>query len=193
MATTRNKPFKSSLPRLPNRGPSDFVQKLDPWFVAFSQLFKESASPERGKTRRSGTVKGGHFAETPAPSPPPAALPRWPATVGQMLNILANSEHSRFREAVKAIRDRIAPEAATIDVNTALLNVISLLKYQTMMPELQCRELLGDRTAGRQVVETTDLYNRWVHDQLPLEGCDLRLTYTIICSYFMARQAVWRG
>jgi hypothetical protein len=101
---------------------------------------------------------------------PPAVLPEWPRTVGEMLGLLANWGDPRLAEAMRAMQHRIPSEALTTDLNQALPNAISLLKYQITVPELQRREMQGDRSAGRQAVETADVYIRWIHDQLPVGG-----------------------
>lgn len=71
---------------------------------------------------------------------------------------------------MKPIRQGLANEALVTDLNEVLPSMISLLKYHTTLPELQWREMQGDKDAGRQVVETEDIYNRWMHDQLPRGG-----------------------
>jgi hypothetical protein len=68
------------------------------------------------------------------------------------------------------MQQRVPGEALTTELDEVLPNMISLLKYQTTMPDLRWREVQGDRRAGRRVVETADLYNRWMHGQLPRGG-----------------------
>ena len=172
MATTRNKVFKSPPPRLPHEGPSQFLQKLDPWFVGFAHFFKENVAPEVNGAKRAETAgsarRGGR--SRPVKSPPAPLLPEWPRTVGELLRLLTSCGDFRFAEAVRAMQQSIPTEALTTDLNRVLPNMISLLKYQVTLPELERREMQGDREAGRQVVETADLYNRWMHEQLPREG-----------------------
>jgi hypothetical protein len=87
-----------------------------------------------------------------------------------MLTLLTNRGDSRFAEAMGAIQQKTSEEALNADLDEVLPNVISLLKYQATMPDLLQREVRGDRSAGRQVVECKDIYNRWMHDQLPRGG-----------------------
>lgn len=169
MATTRNSALKS--PRLPQRGPSRFLQKLDPWFVGLAHFFKEDGTARVEDPKRIG--RAGRVGRGTHPQParvPPAVLPEWPHTVGEMLALLANWRDSRFAEAMRAVQLGIPREALTTDLNQVLPNMISLLKYHTTIPELQWREMRGDKNAGRQVVETAHLYNCWMHEQLPREG-----------------------
>lgn len=172
MATTRKNAFKSAPPRLPNEGPSDFLRKLDPWFVGLARFFKEDAAARVGGLKpvdRSVHVSGRNQPQ-PVKSLPPAVLAEWPRTAGEMLGLLANWGDSRFAEAIKSMQRGIPKEALTTDLNQVLPNVISLLKYHATVPELQWREMQGDRNAGRQLVESEDVYNRWMHEQLPRGG-----------------------
>src|ERR1700733_5539310 len=108
MATTRNNAFKSPPPRLPQEGPSHFLQKLDPWFVGFAQLFKEDVLPKVDapkRVRRAGHVGQGMHSQ-PTKSPPPAVLPGWPRTVGEMLSLLARSGDPRLAEAMRVVQQR---------------------------------------------------------------------------------------
>jgi hypothetical protein len=172
MATTRDSAFKSPFPRLPQEGPSHFLDKLDPWFVGLAQLFKENAPPRVNSPKHIGGAGHGGRGKHPLPvkSAPPAVLPEWPRTVGEMLGLLERWGDPRFAEAVSAMQRGMPREALTLDLDEALPNIISLLKYQKTIPELLQREKRGDRSAGRQVVETEDVYNRWMHDQLPVGG-----------------------
>ena len=171
MATTRNKPFKSSAPRLPHGGPPQFLQKLEPWFVDLACVFKEAAPPVGGARR---TGKSSHDSKgkghQPAKSVPAPLLPEWPRTLGEMLSSAARLEDPRIANAFRAIEQECPEEALATDLNPVLENGVSLLKYQATVPELRWRELQGDRNAGRKVVETADLYNRWMHGQLPRGG-----------------------
>jgi len=172
MATTRKSGLKSPPPRLPQEGPSQFLDKLDLWFVGLAQIFKRDARP--------GLDQGMHMTgaarieeEKGAQSTraiPPAVNPEWPHTVGQLLDLLITSGDPRLAEAMRFVQGKLPGEALAEDVNQALPNMISLLKYHATVPELQWREIQGDRDAGRQVVETADLYNRWIHEQLPVGG-----------------------
>lgn len=172
MATTRKSALKSPPPRLPNEGPSAFLRKLDPWFIGFAQLLKEEVAARVDRPIRKR--KAGHInrenQSQPIESAPPAVLPGFPRTVGEMLGLLVNWGDPRLREAVKAMQQMAPNEAMAIDLNQAFPNMISLLKYQTTIPELQWEELKGDKHAGRQMVETLDVYHRWMHDQLPPGG-----------------------
>jgi hypothetical protein len=172
MPTTRNKAFKSPDPRLPNDAGSNFLQKLDPWFVGFARYFKENASQgvDHPKRARKAALVGKGSRPQSVNSPPAAVLPGWPRTVGEMLRLLAGSGDPGFAEAMKAIRERIPPEALATDLNQVLPNAVSLLKYQATVPELRAQEMQGHRNAGRKVVETADFYNRWMHEQLPRAG-----------------------
>ena len=172
MATTRNSAFKSPSPRLPHGGPSHFLHKLDPWFVGLANLFKESAAPPVDQPKR------GHSAEQAGGevSPPPAVLPEFPRTFGEMLGLLAAQGDPRLGKAVDFIQQGIPTETLAMGLNQVLPNIISLLKYQVTVPELQWQEMHGDRSAGREVVETADIYNRWLHDQLPPEGVRFKTT-----------------
>ena len=169
MATTRNSALKS--PRLPQEGPSNFLQKLDPWFVGLAHLFKEDAAARIDDSKPMG--KAGHVDRGKHLQParlPPAVLPEFPRTVGEMLASLATWGDPRLAEAMKAMQQGIPPEALTTDLNQVLPSMISLLKYHATVPELHWREMQGDKDAGRQVVETADVYNRWMHEQLPAGG-----------------------
>jgi len=172
MPTTRNKAFKSPDPRLPHETRSNFLQKLDPWFVGFANFFKENATqgvdrPKRA--RKEGLVEKGSRSQS-VKLPPAPVLPGWPRTVGEMLRLLAGSGDPRFDEAIVAIEERIPTEALATDLNQVLPNLVSLLKYQATVPDLRSREMRGDRSAGLKVVETADIYNRWMHEQLPRGG-----------------------
>jgi hypothetical protein len=119
------------------------------------------------------TSGAGHVGRESHPQPvklPPAILPGWPCTVGGMVGLLAKVQDPRLTESVRAIQPTIPEEALTTDLNQALPSIISLLRYHATLPELQWREMRGDKNAGRQVVETVDLYNRWMHEQLPRGG-----------------------
>src|SRR5271154_6216901 len=131
MATTRNKAFKSSVPRLPVEGPSPFLQKLDPWFVGLAQLFKEETATGVGGRNRTGgarSVGTGKRPRTIQPAPP-AVLPDWPRTVGEMLIVLTNAGDPRLSEAIKAMQQGISEEALKTDLDEVLQNIISLLRY----------------------------------------------------------------
>jgi hypothetical protein len=169
MAATRNRAFKS--PRLPQAGPSHFLHKLDPWFVGLAHLFKEETAAGVHQPKRIGSA--GHVGREMHPQParvPPAVLPEWPRTLDEMLGLLAKWGDSRFAEAMRAMQQGIPPETLATDSNQVLPNAISLLKYHSTLPELEWREMRGDKNAGRKVVETADLYNRWMHEQLPRGG-----------------------
>src|SRR4029077_13956951 len=156
MATTRNKAFKSPDPRLPHGARSNFLQKLDPWFVGFAHFFKESVTQRVDRPKRTenaGLVGKGSRPQS-VESPPAPVLPGWPSTVGEMLRLLAGPGDPRFSEAIGAIQERIPTEALATDLNQVLPNMISLLKYQATVPDLQSREIRGDRSAGLKVVET---------------------------------------
>ena len=168
MATTRKSAFKSPPPRLPHEGPSHFLDKLNPWFVGLAQLFKEDTAEGPKRIGRAGRVGRGKH---PQPARvPPAVLPEWPHTVGEMLGLLANWGDPRLAEAMRAMQQGIPMEALTTDLNQVLPTMISLLKYHATVPELQWREMQGDMNAGLQIVETADVYNRWMHEQLPVGG-----------------------
>lgn len=172
MATTRNNAFKSPPPRLPDEGPSHFEHKLDPWFIGLARFFKENAAPQVVGPKcigRAGHVDMGRYPQA-VQSPPAPVLPEWPRTAGEMVSLLAKWGDPRFAEAMKAVKQRIPREDLKTDLNQVLPNMISMLKYQATMPDLRLREMRGDRNAGRQVVETEDLYNRWMHEQLPRGG-----------------------
>ena len=172
MPTTRNKAFKSPDTRLPHETRSNFLQKLDPWFVGFAHFFKENAAQgvDRPKRRRKeGLLEKGSRSQS-VKLPPAPVLPGWPRTVGEMLRLLAGSGDPRFDEAIVAIQERIPTEALATDLNQVLPNLVSLLKYQATVPDLRTREMRGDRSAGLKVVETADIYNRWMHEQLPRGG-----------------------
>lgn len=172
MATTRKNAFKSSSPRLPHEGPADFLCKLDPWFVGLARYFKEDAAArvdDLKRTEGSEHVSGRNYPQ-PVKSRPPAVLPEWPSTVAELLGLLAKVGDSRFAEAINAMQQGIPTQALTTDLNQVLPNVISFLKYHATVPELQWREMQGDRNAGRQLVESEDVYNRWMHEQLPRGG-----------------------
>ena len=172
MATTRKSAFKSPPPRLPQEGPSQFLDKLDPWFVGLAELFKRGA--ERGLAEHKRAVRTRRIEEGKGAQPtrtiPPAVHPEWPRTMGEMLKLLIALGDPGLADAMRFVQRKLPSEALTEDVNQALPNMISLLKYHTTLPELQWREIQGDRDAARQVVETTDFYNRWIHEQLPVGG-----------------------
>ncbi len=86
------------------------------------------------------------------------------------------------------MQQRIPTEALTTDLNRVLPNIFCLLKYQVTVPELDGREMQGDREAGRQVVETADLYNRWMHEQLPREGVQFKtnIRHNLLMLYGLA-------
>jgi hypothetical protein len=171
MATTRNKPFKSPAPRLPQEGSPQFLHKLDPWFVDLARVFKETVPPVGGakRTDRASRDSEGRGRQ-PAKSVPAPLLPGWPRTLGEMLSLAARIEDPRIAGVFRALEQEFPKEALAMDLNPVLENGISLLKYQETVPELRWRELQGDRNAGRKVVETADLYNRWMHGQLPHGG-----------------------
>lgn len=73
-------------------------------------------------------------------------------------------------QVVRAMQQKIPTQDLATDLNQVLPSVISLLKYHRTVPELWWGEMQGDKKAGRQVVETVDLYNRWIHEQLPRRG-----------------------
>jgi hypothetical protein len=172
MPTTRDRAFKSPDPRLPHEAGSNFLQKLDPWFVGFAHYFKENATQgvDRPKRVRKVALVGKGSRRQSVKSPPAAVLPGWPRTVGELVRLLAGSGDPEFAEAMKAIQERIPTEALATDLNQILPNAVSLLKYQATVPELRSQEMRGDRNAGRKVVETADFYNRWMHEQLPRAG-----------------------
>src|ERR1700729_3096703 len=103
MPTTRPRTFKSPDPRLPHGTGSNFVQKLDPWFVGFAHYFKENATQEvdRPKPARKASLVAKGRRRQSEDSPPAAVLPGWPRTVGEMLRLLAASGDPRFGEAMK--------------------------------------------------------------------------------------------
>jgi len=172
MATTRKSGLKSPPPRLPHQGPSQFLDKLDPWFVGLAQLFKRDVTPRLDRKRRAVGVGriGEEKSAPPTRTIPPAVHPEWPRTVGGILDLLITFGDTKLVDTVRFMQGRLQIEALTENVDEALPNIISLLKYHVTVPELQWREMQGDKNAGRQVVETADLYNRWMHDQLPVRG-----------------------
>jgi hypothetical protein len=89
VATTRNSGYKSRSPRLPHEGPSRFLGKLDPWFVGLANLFKETVTPAVHQPKRRHTARQRGRGKHPEVSPPPAVLPEWPRTFGEMLGLLA--------------------------------------------------------------------------------------------------------
>lgn len=190
MATTRNKVFKSPPPRLRHEGPSRFLQKLDPWFVGSAHFFKENIAPEVNGAKRAETAGSARIksCSRPVKSPPAPLIPQWPRTVGEMLRLLTSCGDLRFAEGIKAMQQRIPTEALTTDLNRVLPNIFCLLKYQVTVPELDGREMQGDREAGRQVVETADLYNRWMHEQLPREGVQFKtnIRHNLLMLYGLA-------
>lgn len=171
MATTRKRRFKSSSPRLPHEAISSFRPRLEPWFIDLAQLLKEQAAArvdEPEPKSKAGHISGEN--QSQLIKSPPAVLPAFPRTVGEMFGLLTNWGDPRLREAVKATQQKAPNEALTIDSNQVLPNMISLLKYHATVPELQRGEMKGDKKAGRRMVETLDVYNRWMHDQLPRGG-----------------------
>jgi len=152
MPTTRNKAFKSPDPRVPRGAGSNFLQKLDPWFVGFARYFKDNVAQGVDDPKRAQKVRLVGEGERPesVKSPPAAVLPGWPRTVGEMLRLLGESGDPRFAEAMKAIQERIPAGALATDLNHVLPNAVSLLKYQATVPELRSQEMRGDRNAGRR-------------------------------------------
>lgn len=171
MARTRNDAFKSS-PRLPDEGPSRFLEKLDPWFVEFARFFREDTRVRPASRKQSDRLGQPHSKKYPAPvqRPPVVALSGWPRTIGEMFDLLVQDKDPRFAQAIRAMEQKIPKQGLAIDLNQVLPNIISLLKYQTTTLELWRREMQGDKRAGKHLVESMDLYNRWVHEQLPRGG-----------------------
>jgi hypothetical protein len=102
-----------------------------------------------------------------------------------MVGMLAKWEDSMLAEPISTMFQGIPREHLARDLNEVLPNIISLLKYHATVPELRWREMRGDRKAGRQFVETTDLYNRWMHEQLPRGGIRVKTNvhhnFLILC------------
>jgi hypothetical protein len=172
MATTRKNAFKSPPPRLPRGVPSHFLPKLDPWFVELAQFFKEGSRhpiPDPKRINKASRNVGGKDSQPTHPVPAPL-LPEWPGTLGEMLALVSKSGNPQLAEPLKVMEQGFSKEALATGLNEVLENAISLLKYHATLPELRWREMQGDKNAGRQVVETTDLYNRWMHELLPRGG-----------------------
>lgn len=163
---TRKERFKSS-PRMPDQGPSSFLHKLEPWFVDLAGVLGKPAKQKvvgRPRKHRSGHT----YEEKRRPlGQPPVVQPWWPRTIGDLFALLAQCVDEREAQIIHDMQQKFSPRELATDVNQALPSVISLLKYQETVPELWWREMQGDPKAGRHMVETVDLYNRWIHDQLP--------------------------
>lgn len=101
---------------------------------------------------------------------------------------MAKCGDSRFAKAIRAVEQNLPGEALTTDLHQVLPNGISLLKYQATLPELQWRAMRGDKNAGRRVVETADLYNGWMHEQLPRGGvrCKTNLDHNLLVLFGLA-------
>jgi hypothetical protein len=136
MPTTRDKAFKSPDPRLPHEAGSNFLEKLEPWFVGFAYYVKENATQgvDRQKRARKAALVGNGNRPRSVKSPPAAVLPGWPRTVAEMLRLLAESGDPRFVEAMKTIQERIPTEALATDLNQVLPNAVSLLKVPSNGP-----------------------------------------------------------
>jgi hypothetical protein len=87
-----------------------------------------------------------------------------------MFTLLRKSGDSRFAGVVKMVRDNLSPQEGQTDLNSAIDNVLAMIKYQTTAPELRWREIQGDAGAGRKLVEVMHIRNLWLHGQLPRGG-----------------------
>lgn len=172
MATTRKRHLKSVPARLPDEGPSDFMQKIDPWFVGVAELFKEEVARRLDKTKSNqvASLTGNQEQPQAVKTRPPAVMPGWPRTMGELLALFSKWGDSRFKAAVGVMRQRMRADGLIVDLNEVLPNTISLLKYHATIPDLRRREMQGDQTAAKKIVETLDVYNRWMHNQLPRGG-----------------------
>src|ERR1700722_4183116 len=115
MATTRKRSLKSSAPRLSLDGPSRFLPKLDPWFVGFAQHFKEQASASANGSKRIARQNRVGEERKRTKRPPPAVLPGFPRTIGEMLALPASWGNPRFKLAMQAVQQRIPSEALARD------------------------------------------------------------------------------
>jgi hypothetical protein len=172
MPTTRNKPLKSLTARLQTRGPSDFRSKLDSWFIDIARLTQEDFKRLSGEQRQNTPRRkiGSHADSPRASSVPDPILPGWPQTVSEMFTLLGKSGDPRFAGVVKVVRGKLSPQEGQTDLNSAIDNVLAMIKYQTTAPELRWRETQGDAAAGRKLVEVMHIRNLWLHGQLPPGG-----------------------
>lgn len=163
----------SRLPRVSKKGPPDYLSKLDPWFVELARLFRDDAKASRPGPKHRDSLKRTADRRSLLGSrgrPPVVALPEWPRTIGEMYDVLSQLPDARFTQAISAIKGQTPEEALEVELNEALLNMLSLVKYQTTFAELQWRERQGDWKAARQIVEVEHLRNLWLHEQLPPGG-----------------------
>jgi hypothetical protein len=172
MPTTRNKPLKSLTARLQTRGPSDFRSKLDSWFIDFAQLIRADFKRLSGEERKNRSRReiGSHADSPRTSSVPDPILPGWPQTISEMFTLLGKSGDLRFAGVVKVVRGKLSPQEGQADLNSAIDNVLAMIKYQTTAPELRWRETHGDAAAGRKLVEVMHIRNLWLHGQLPRGG-----------------------
>lgn len=159
-ASTRKGPLMSRLPRFPKDGPPEFASKLDGWFVDLACVFRDGVKPQHSVPADLGS-RG---------RPPVVALPEWPRTVGEMHGLISRLPDSRIAKAMSVIQAQTPQEVLNLNLNDGLLNMLSLLKYQVTLAELQWREKQGEREASNQLVDVMDLCNRWLHEQLPPGG-----------------------
>ena len=159
-ASTRKAAFMSRLPRF--SVPPEFASKLETWFVEFSLHFRDMAKlpPADSETAKHPLCVG----------PPAVATPDCPKTVGELLDVMCQLPDPRISKAISAMKEKAPSNALAINVEQPLLQMLSLLKYQTSFAELHWREKQGDRKASAQVVDILHLYNQWVHELLPPGG-----------------------
>jgi hypothetical protein len=150
----------SRLPRF--SCPPELAGKLETWFVEFSLHFREIAKvPDPSR-------------EIPKPpphvGPPVVADPNWPKTISQMLDLICQLPDTRISKTFSAIKEKMPSGVLAVNVEEALSQLLSVLKYQISFAELQWREKQGDRGASAKVVDIKHLYDLWVHELLPPGG-----------------------
>jgi hypothetical protein len=159
--------------RPPDKGPPDYLSKLDPWFVELTRLLREppkapAPNPEVSDVNEADANRG--VSRLPHWQIPVAALAEWPRTLGELYDLLSKFPDPRVAQICSAIKEKLSQEMLGLDLNDQLLNVLSLLRFQTRFKALQESERQGDSKASKQVVEVMNLNNSWLHGQLPRGG-----------------------
>jgi len=159
--------------RPPDKGPPDYLSELDSRFVELMRLLREAPkspapNPQVSDVNEADANRG--VSRLPHAQIPVAALAEWPLTLGGICDLLTKFPDPQVARFFSAMNEKMTEEVRERGLSDDLLNVLSLLRFQTRFEELQQSERQGDSKASERVVDVMNLNNSWLHGQLPSAG-----------------------